>query len=234
MLRSRCHRSSSTPDMADPTPPSASPRVSTEIPRLPPRWGFFKGLLTGAVIEVPILASAVWVLEECGVGDSSTSFRQLLRLAAMFAGIASVLTAAGLGRLAAHASVDGGRPRAAYVAARAHAFASIGLVIIAAIPNGVPATHVGWLSYVLAGLISGALAGSIIGAVCGSAVPVSISDVLSLARKPTDALRHVLDPVDLGKVTTRLRTRTAHLFDGMFDPSPKAPPTPDKDEKKQE
>lgn len=232
MLRSRGPGSSSTPDMADPTPNSASPRVSREIPRLPPRWGFFKGLLTGAVVEVPILASAVWVLQACGVGDPSTPFRQLLRLAAMFGGLAAVLTAAGIGRLAAHASVDGGRPRAVHVAARAHAFASVGLVIIAAIPNGIPATHVGWLAFVLAGVIAGGLAGAIVGAVCGSAVPVSISDVLSLAKKPTDALRAVIDPMDLGKVTTRLRARTAHLFDGMFDPSPKAPP--EEPEKKKE
>src|SRR4051812_41887686 len=81
-------------------------RSSTWIQPQPrvPRWGFWKGLLTGAVLEVPILAAGVWVLAHLGLGDRTVPFMQVFRLTAIFAGIAAVFTAAGLGRLAAHAS----------------------------------------------------------------------------------------------------------------------------------
>ena len=212
--------------MADPTPPSASPRTRSEISQAPPRWGFFKGLLTGAVVEVPILAATVWLLARVGVGNAGAPFTHILRLTAVFAGIAAVLTAAGIGRLCAHASLEGGRRRAMFVGARAHAAASVGLVIIAAIPHGeLPETHVGWLVYPLAGLVAGAITGAVIGLVTGGAAPVTLDDVWSLARRPGDALKHLVDPIDLGRVTTRLRARTTHLFDGLFDPGPKPPPT---------
>src|SRR3954463_6600643 len=99
--------------MPDPVKPSATPRVSAAFP---PRWGFIKGLLTGAVIEVPALASAVWLLARLGIGDPDTGFMRILRLTTVFCGVAAVLTAAGIGRLAAHASVDkiGGRSRAVF------------------------------------------------------------------------------------------------------------------------
>ncbi len=180
--------------------------------------------MTGAVIEVPILAATVWILARLGIGNAETPFMRMVRLTAVFAGIAAVFTAAGIGRLAAHASVEGGRRRAIFVAARAHAAASIGLVMIAAIPHGqLPESHAGWLVYPLGGLIAGALSGALIGAVCGGAAPVTFGDVLSLARRPTDALRQLVDPEDLVRVGARLRERTTHLFEGLFEPGPKAP-----------
>ena len=210
--------------MADPTPSSATPRTRSGIPSHPPRWGFFKGFLTGAAIEVPILAATVWVLARVGIGNLDTPFMRLIRLTAVFAGLAAVLTAAGIGRLAAHASVEGGRRRAIFVAARAHAAASIGLVIIAAVPHGqLPEHHLGWLAYAAAGVISGALTGALIGSVCGGAAPVTLGDVLWLAQRPTHALRQLVDPEDLVRVGSRLRARTSHLFDGLFEPGPKAP-----------
>jgi len=213
--------------MADPTPTSASPRSRSGIPSNPPRWGFFKGFLTGAVIEVPFLAATVWVLARLGIGDPEAPFMRLIRLTAVFVGIAAVLTAAGVGRLAAYASREGGRRRAIIVAARAHAAASVGLVIIAAVPHGqLPETHVGWLAYALAGALTGALTGAMIGAVCGGAAPVTLGDVLSLARRPTDALRQLVAPEDLVRVGARLRARTTHLFEGLFEPGPK-PPKPE-------
>lgn len=210
--------------MADPTPSSASPRTPTGIPAHPPRWGFFKGLLTGAVIEVPLLAATVWLLARMGIGNPDASLMRLVRLTAVFAGIAAVLTAAGVGRLAANASIDGGRRRAIIVAARAHAAASIGLLIIAAVPHGqLPESHAGWLVYPLAGLVVGALTGALIGSVCGGAAPLTLGDVLSIARRPTEALRQLVDPEDLVRVGSRLRARTTHLFEGLFEPGPKAP-----------
>src|SRR6188474_3125754 len=102
--------------MSDPRPPTVSTRIP---PAFPPRWGFFKGLLTGMVIEVPALTIGVWLLARMGVGNSDAEIMSILRLTAVFAGVAAVLTAAGIGRLAAYASVDkpGGRRHAMYIAA---------------------------------------------------------------------------------------------------------------------
>src|SRR5690606_39655504 len=107
-----------TASMSDPRLPSVSARLPVACP---PRWAFFKGLLTGVVIEVPALATGVWLLARLGVGDPDAAFMRILRLTAVFAGIAAVLTAAGIGRLAAHASVEsgGGRRTAIRVARRA-------------------------------------------------------------------------------------------------------------------
>ena len=214
--------------MTDP----GGPPVSTRIPSaIPPRWGFFKGLLTGAVIEVPALAAGVWLLARVGVGDPAARFMHVLRLAAVFAGTAAVLTAAGIGRLAAHASVDrfgAGRRRAMIVAARAHAVASIGLVMIAAIPLGsMPGHSWKWLAYPVAGALVGAACGAAIGLVCGGAAPVGIADVFALARTPGAALRQLLDPEDLVRLGAAVRQRTTHLFGGMFEPA-KPPPDPAK------
>ena len=67
--------------MADPS--------AKEIARpRPARWGFFKGLLTGAAIEVPAIAVGVWVLARLGLGDPEVPFMRIVRLTAIFAGIA--------------------------------------------------------------------------------------------------------------------------------------------------
>ncbi|MCX5748515.1 MAG: hypothetical protein NT062_39205, partial [Proteobacteria bacterium] len=152
--------------MADPTPPPkpiVAPAAKGLYPKgispiRPARWGFFKGLLTGAAIEVPALAAGVWLLARLGLGDATVPFMTIVRMTAIFAGIAAVLTAAGLGRLAAYASVDGGRRRAAWVAGRAHAIASIGLVVIAVIPHGhLPERSWLWLAYPATGIVIGAV-----------------------------------------------------------------------------
>ena len=231
--------------MADPTPPPVSPRPPPEIgeskpssapvtlpkaerlPSAPAPWGFFKGLLTGAAIEIPALAATVWVLARWGVGDPDAGFMRIMRLTTVFAGIAALFTAGGIGRLAAYASAEGGRRRAVFVAGRAHAVASAGLVIIAAIPLGhMPATSWGFLPLPIAGLACGAVCGALIGMVCGGVAPVGLGDVWSLARKPTDVLRHLLSPEDIVKLGNSLRTRTTHLFEGIFEPAAKRPEEP--------
>jgi hypothetical protein len=209
--------------MPEPNKPSSTPRVSAAFP---PRWGFFKGFLTGAVIEVPALAAGVWVLARLGIGDPQIGFMRILRLTTVFAGIAAVFTAGGIGRLAAHASVDkvGGRVRAIYIAARAHAAAGAGLIFIAAIPHGhFPNRSIAWLAIPLVGMVFGALCGVVIGTVCGGAAPVRIADVMALARKPSDALRQLLDPEDLLRIGAAVRDRTTHLFEGMFEPAQRPP-----------
>jgi hypothetical protein len=210
--------------MADPIVPSVSTRVPAAFP---PRWGFFKGLLTGAVIEVPALAVGVWVLGRLGVGNRGVPFMHLLRLSAVFAGVAAVLTAAGIGRLAAHASIDkiGGRRHAVFVAARAHAAASAALLLIAVIPHGhLPDRGAIWLLVPVVGMALGVVCGGVIGIVCGGAAPHGITDVMAIAiKRPTDALRSLLDPEDLLKLGAAVRQRTTQVLGGMFEPAQRPP-----------
>ncbi len=213
--------------MADPRLPT----VSTRLPAaFPPRWGFFKGLLTGAVVEVPAIAAGVWLLARFGIGDPDARFMHILRLTAVFTGVAALFTAAGVGRLAAHASVDkiGGRRHAVRVAAQAHAAAGAGLVLIAAIPQGhLPEHAIGWLAIMAMGAVVGAGCGAVIGVVCGGAAPVRIGDVMAMAiKRPSEALRQLLDPEDLIKLGAAVRQRTAqmgHMIGGMFEPAEKPP-----------
>lgn len=219
--------------MSDPRLPPVSARLPAAFP---PRWGFFKGLLTGAVIEVPALAMGVWLLARFGVGDRDVAFMRILRLTTVFAGVAALFTAGGIGRLAAHASIEkeGGRRRAMKVAARAHAAASVGLLLIAIIPHGnLPVHKSGWLAIPAMGALVGAACGMVIGLICGAATPVRIGDVMVAAiRRPSDVLRQLLDPDDLLKLGAAVRDRTVHMFEGMFEPAErrpedaKAPPPP--------
>src|SRR6476646_2129713 len=108
--------------MSDPKLTQVTPRMPKEIPHMAqPRWGFIKGLLTGAVIEVPAIAAAVWVLARLGIGNPAVPFMHLLRMSAVLAVIAALLTAGGIGRLAAATSYERGRQRATVVSARVHA-----------------------------------------------------------------------------------------------------------------
>lgn len=208
--------------MSSPDAPPVSPRPSLA----PAPWGFWKGLLTGAAIEIPAISATVWVLARFGIGNPDASFMQVMRLTTVFAGIAALFTAGGIGRLAAHAA-PAGRRRAVWVAARAHAMAGAGLVIIAAIPLGhVPVKATGFIPIAFAGLACGAVCGSLIGLVCGGVAPVGLGDVWTLAKFPTTALRTLLSPEDLVKLGGAVRTRTTRMFEGIFEPAPK-PPDPD-------
>jgi hypothetical protein len=216
--------------MGDSKPADASARSSGVLPVQKPRWAFWKGLATGAAIEIPLLAGTVWMLARLGIGNPDVELMQIVRLTAVFAGVAALLTAGGVGRVAADAIVDtgGDRRRAIFRAMRAHAAAGAGLVLIAAIPHGrLPEEPWHWLAFAGAGLLSGALAGTLIGFVCSSQVPiVQLADVWSLARKPRVALRTLLDPDDLVRLGSALRTRTTNLFEGIFDPAPPPPKAP--------
>ena len=183
--------------------------------------------MTGAAIEIPILAVTVWVLAQIDLADPDADFMRIMRLTSVFAGIAALFTAGGIGRLAAFAAASGGRRRAVFVAARAHAVASAGLVIIATIPHGhFPNGPWGWFGLAIAGLVPGALCGAAIGFVCGGVTAVGLADVWSLAQRPTGAIRQLLDPKDLVKLGSALRGRTTNMFEGMFDPAPLPPEKP--------
>jgi hypothetical protein len=208
--------------MGDRQPSSVSTRSPGLLHR--PRWGFSKGLITGVAIEVPALTAAVWGLAQLGIGNADVPVMRILRLTTVFAGVAAVCTAGGIGRLAAYASIDGGRRHAMVVAARAHAAASAGLVLIAAIPHGqLPGRSLAWLAYPSAGVVVGAACGLLIGVICGGTAPVELGDVWSLARRPSEALRSWLDPRELVRLGAAVRHRTSHLFEGLFDPAPPPP-----------
>jgi hypothetical protein len=214
--------------MGELEPSTANARSTGDIPVHRPRWGFWKGLLTGVAIEIPVLAATVWVLGRLGVGDPDAEFMHIMRLTAVFAGVAALFTAGGIGRLAAHTFVDGGRRRAVYRAARAHAAASAGLVLIAAIPHGhLPGHEYTWLAFPAAGVVSGAACGSLIGLVCSGQTSLGLGEVWSLARRPSVALRNLLDPEDLVRLGSALRTRTTNLIEGIFEPAPPPPKTPE-------
>jgi len=210
--------------MSDRNAPTVSTRSTKGISAAKPRWGFWKGLLTGAAIEVPAITLTVWLLAQLGIGNADAPVMRIIRLTTVFAGVAAVFTAGGIGRLSAYASVDGGRRHAMYAAARAHAAASVGLVLIAAIPEGhLPERLVEWLAFPAAGMVSGAGCGALIGLVCGGKAPVELADVWSLARRPSEALRSWLDPRELVRLGAAVRHRTTNLFEGMFDPAPLPP-----------
>jgi hypothetical protein len=158
----------------------------------PPPFAFWKGAAVGTVVVVPLVAATVWVLAKLGVGDRSVPWIVDLRFTAIFAGAAAVLSAAGIGRLAAQASVEGegGLKRAMWIGARTQAVAGAGLTIVAAIPHGhLPHSHWAWIVYAIAGAATGAGGGAVIGLFCGGPAPIGFSDVVAVARWPAEALR---------------------------------------------
>lgn len=137
-----------------------------------PRRGFAKGAAVGALVVIPLISLAIFGVGRLGLGGERPSIIAALRLVFVFAALPGLLTAGGIGRLAAQASLDGGRPRAIWVAGRAAAVAGVGLAVVGAIPNGViPDAHAGWAILGLAGLVAGALGGVAIGLACGGAMP---------------------------------------------------------------
>ncbi len=177
------------------------------------------------------MSFGVWVAQNLGLVDPDVGFLRIMWLTAIFAGIAAVFTAGGIGRLAAQVVVDRGRGRALFQAARAHAIAGAGLVLIATIPHGhLPADRSGWIEIAAIGLVPGAACGLAIGFICSSASPVGLADVWSLTvSRPGGAIRQLLDPRDIVKLGHALRTRTSTFFDGIFDPAPKPPQKPGDD-----
>lgn len=219
--------------MAKSTPSVSSPRSGREISAQKPRWAFWKGLLAGAALEIPLIAVTIWVVARFGIGNPDATFMQIVRLAAVFTGVAALFTAGGIGRLAAYTFVDKGRRKAIIAAARTHAIASAGLVLIAAIPHGhIDFRDFTWLALPLVGMLSGAICGAMIGAVCTGSTAVGLADVWSLTMKPSEVLRNLLSPGDLVRLGSALRTRTSTLFEGIFDPAPPPPKADERADKK--
>jgi hypothetical protein len=150
---------------------SRSVRPDRRKPRIP-RHAFWKGAGTGILVVLPAIALAVWASARVGVTHHDHGVIECLRLAVIFAGLAGVMTAGGVGRLAAEASAVGGRPRAILVATRTMAAAGAALIIIAAIPNGeLPMSPFGWVALGVMGAIAGAGGGAVIGLACAGELP---------------------------------------------------------------
>jgi hypothetical protein len=116
------------------------------------------------------------------------------------------------------------------VAAQTHAAAGAGLVLIATIPQGhLPEGSLVWFAIFAMGGLIGAACGAVIGAICGGAAPVRIGDVMAAAiKRPSEALRQLLDPEDLIKLGAAVRQRTTQVFGGMFEPAERPPEQPPK------
>jgi hypothetical protein len=155
-----------------------TPKVRSIPARKRPPFGFFKGFALGVILVIPSVAFTVWALSRLGMGNPTITMVEAIRMTTAFAGLAAALTAAGIGRLAADASLVG-RRTAVWRAARAQAVAGAGLTLIAAIPHGhLPESPVRWIWIGVAGLVSGAFDGVIIGALCGAPATERLPDFL--------------------------------------------------------
>jgi hypothetical protein len=211
--------------------------VRTPSPQVTvPAWAKLKGFVVGLIVEVPVFTAVLWAGGHVG-GLARSEFVPLMRLVASFSGIAALVTAIGVGRTAAYASVErgGGRWRSVRWASATHAVAGIGLAVIAGVAAGLfTPQRATWITIAAAGGIAGAVCGAMIGLVCGGPSPISASDLVALAKRPTDIFVHaVIDPASgLVRMGGRVADRAGHaaselvegLVDGLFDPA--APPPP--------
>ena len=134
-------------------------------------------MAVGLLVLIPLISLAIYAASQAGIGERRNGIIAIVRLVSIFVALPALATAGGVGRLAAQASLDGGRPRAMWVAARALAFGGAGLVILGAIPTEViPAAWPGWAALAVAGMLVGALAGVVVGLVCGGPMP-SLTDL---------------------------------------------------------
>ena len=151
---------------------------------------------------------------------------EIVRTTTVFAGVPALLTAGGLGRLAAHEAMAGTRRAAIARTCAAHGVASVLLALIAAIPHGLlPSSVASWGLLVILGGMAGALCGAAIALVCAGATPRQVTDVLSLVKLPAATLRQIIDSEDLGRLGAAVRHRASMMFDGLLDPAVPRPST---------
>ncbi len=138
--------------------------ASTRASRAP----FALGAAVGFVVGLPAFSATIFLLSLAGLGDTSRSYPDVLRLALLFAGLPIVLTAGGVARVAARAADRGGLA-AVRAGATVLAVAGVGLVILVALPvGGLPDHWPLWLWYLPAGSVTGAAVGAAVGAVVGT------------------------------------------------------------------
>jgi hypothetical protein len=143
------------------------PRPVRAEPPPYPRHGFYKGGLVALIVTVPGLASALYVLTTLGFAEADARYDRIVRFAFAFAGLPTVLTGAGIGRLCSRAAASYGRRRVGrsmLVGARTFAVAGIALLVLAAIPLGaLPHELWRWSVVGLGGALVGAISGVLVG-----------------------------------------------------------------------
>jgi hypothetical protein len=176
------------------------------------------------VLEIPSISAAVLGLAWFS-GDPLPPM-VVVRLTTVFAGVPALITAIGIGRLAARETLRRGRNGAIAWAALVHSLAGMLLTLIAALPHtAMPTTAMSWAALVVLGAAAGAICGVGIGVVCTGATPRQVSEVLSLVTRPGVTLRQIIDSEDLGRIGAAVRQRASLMFDGLLDPAAPRPVT---------
>jgi hypothetical protein len=148
----------------------------------------------------------------------------VVRMTSLFAGLPALITSGGIGRLAAHESVQRRRRAAIGRAAGVHALAGILLTMIAALPHGyVPANPLQWLLMAGLGMAAGSLCGAVIGVACTGAPPRQVTEMIELVKRPGLTLRQLVELEDLGRIGAAVRNRASQMFDGLLDPAEPRP-----------
>lgn len=208
--------------MAAPLSSSATPGTRSEIAKDPAPWAFAKGVLVGGIVEIPALSGATYLLAK--LAASQVPAMEIVRTTTLFAGLPALVTAGGLGRLAAHECARRTRRGAILHTCAVHALAGVLLVLIAAIAQDLwPASAPIWVALVGVGAVAGAAAGAAVGVVCAGATPRQVTEVLSLVKLPAATLRQLIDSEDLGRLGAAVRHRAAVMFDGLLEPAAPRP-----------
>lgn len=211
--------------MDSPRSSTATPGTRSEIAKDPAPWAFAKGVLVGGIVEIPVLSGATYLLAR--LAESQVPAMEIVRTTTLFAGLPALITAGGLGRLAAHECAQRSRRGAILHTCAVHALASMLLVLIAAIAQDLwPTSGLRWVALASAGALAGASAGAAIGVVCAGATPRQVTDVLSLVKLPAATLRQLIDSEDLGRLGAAVRHRASLVFDGLLEPAAPRPEEP--------
>lgn len=180
----------------------------------------------GGIVEIPALSGATFLLAKL-VGSQAPAM-EIVRTTTLFAGLPALLTAGGLGRLAAHECTRRSRRGAILYTCAVHAVAGVLLVLIAAIAQDLwPTSPSAWLALGGVGALAGAAAGAAVGAVCAGATPRQVTDVLSLVKLPAATLRQLIESEDLGRFGAAVRHRASLVFDGLLEPAAPRPEEPE-------
>ncbi|HUS65454.1 MAG TPA: hypothetical protein VMZ28_12970 [Kofleriaceae bacterium] len=133
-------------------PPTREVRARTEtasLPVPPPPFAFLKGAVLGLVVLLPLAALACYLLAQIGIGDPDASYTQIISFVAVFGGLPAIVSAGGVGRVAARTAVAprrGGTGWSILVAAAACTVIGAGVVILSVVPLGeVPTARDRWL-----------------------------------------------------------------------------------------
>jgi hypothetical protein len=175
------------------------------------------------VLEIPAISAAVLALAWVSGGKPLPPML-VIRMTTVFVGLPALITAIGIGRLAASERLRRGRNGSIARAALVHGLAGILLTLIAALPHAaMPTTVASWSALIAMGALAGAICGAGIGVVCTGSTPRQVSEVLSLVTRPGVTLRQIIDSEDLGRIGAAVRQRASLMFDGLLDPAAPRP-----------